>query len=184
MRRDIENPEGKARGDSVLKTLPDALQEELYQFLRRNTQAKTLAWLQETHGIQIKSGATLTEFWTWYPKSNFLRQAAQTSDELAETLTKLPELKITAEQAREVAAASFEIAAARNRDIDTFALLGAGEDKRFKRQLAREKFEWSKKTEAEKGLEALHAEIKGDAVALQIFEQLRARVKLIQEGKV
>lgn len=184
MRRDIDNPEVKARGDAVLKTLPDALQEELYQFLRRNTHAKTMEWLQEKHGIQIKSGATLTEFWTWYPKSNFLRQAAQTSDELAETLTKLPELKITAEQAREVAAASFEIAAARSRDLGAFALLGSGQEKRMKLQLAREKFEWSKKTEAEKGLEALHAEIKGDPIALQIFAQLRDRVKLIQEGKV
>lgn len=46
-----------------------------------------------------------------------------------------------------------------------------------------EKFRQLVKSEAEKGLDALHAELKNDAVALALFEQMRARVMAALEAK-
>ncbi len=177
-----ETIEPKARGDAVLKTLPDALQEQVWQYLRRNTQGNTLAWLKKAHSIKT-SPAALSDFWHWYPRTRFVQEAKTASDELAAAVTRLPEMKVTAAQAREIAQANFEILANRNRDPELFAMLSAGEEKRERLRLEREKFEWSKKTEAEKGLDALHAEIKGDAEALRLFQLFRARVLLVQEGK-
>lgn len=46
-----------------------------------------------------------------------------------------------------------------------------------------EKFRQLVKTEAEKGLDALQAELKGDPVALALFEQMRARVMQTLEAR-
>lgn len=163
----------KARGDSVLKTLPDALQEELFQFLRRNTQANTISWLETGHGVKTSPSA-LSEFFSWYPRSRFLLQQARASDELAEAVKNLPQLKVTAAEAREIAQASFEINAARGQDLEMFAMLAAGEDKREKRQLAREKFEWSKKTDIERALDALAAELGENEEARRHYQAMKA----------
>ena len=113
----------KPRGEAVLKNLPDALQEELWQVTRRTTLAKACAWLQEKHEISV-SESTLSVFFSWYPRSLTLRMAAKSSTELEATLKKLPELKISADQAREVAQVSFELQAAQNRDAELFLALG------------------------------------------------------------
>lgn len=163
----------KARGDSVLKTLPDALQEELFQFLRRNTQANTIVWLADVHKVQT-GAAALSEFFSWYPRSRYLLQQARAADELAEAVKHLPALKVSAAEAREIAQASFEINAARGQDLETFAMLAAGEDKREKRQLAREKFEWSKKTDIERALDALAEELGENEEARRHYQAMKA----------
>ncbi|MBC8009963.1 MAG: hypothetical protein H7067_07690 [Burkholderiales bacterium] len=180
MRRDPDSI--KARGDATLKTLPDGIQDELFVFLRHNTQRKTLVWLHDLHGVD-SSTAALSEFFQWYPKARTIRQSARAASRLEDALTKLPLLKVTAAQAREIAQVEFELQASEDRDPKLMAMLTKGERERERLRLEREKFEWAKKSEAEKGLDALHAEIKGDAEALRIFEQLRARVGQIQEGK-
>ena len=90
----------KARGDAILKTLGDGLQEELYQYLRHHTQEATLTWLREKQGI-VSSPRALSEFWAWYPRSCVLRAAERTSNQLEATLKKLPQLKISAEHAKQ-----------------------------------------------------------------------------------
>lgn len=115
----------KPRGDAKLKTLPDALQETLWQLLRRTTAEKAAAWLAKTHEVQTSAGA-LSEFFSWYPRAGWLKQSAAFATNLEATLRKLPELKITAEQASQVAQASFEIQAAQNRDPELFLALQKG----------------------------------------------------------
>lgn len=172
MRDDLTD--AKARGDAVLKNLEDALQEEVFQFLRRNTQAKTLEWLQEKHGIILKSGKTLTEFFQWYRASRHVIQAKSAADELAEAVTKLPQMKVTAAQAREVAQAGFEILASRNRDPALFAMLSKGELERERLRLEREKFEWSKKTDIERALDVLAEELGENDEARRHYEAMKA----------
>lgn len=166
----------KTRNDAKLKTLPDALQEELWQRLRRTSYAKAIAWLQEQHGIKSSERA-LSEFYSWYPRSCTLRIAANTSDQLAATLAKMPELKLTADNARRVAQVNFEIQAAQDRDPVLFASLRKGELEQSRLELEREKFEESKKADWEKGLDALQAEIKGNPEALKHFEAMKAALK-------
>jgi hypothetical protein len=177
-----DSSQDKARGDAVLKTLPDALQERIWQFLRKNTQAKTLAWLQEEHGIALKSGKTLTDFFQWYPRSCMLRTAASVSDQLESTLKKMPEMREAAKNASKVAQVNFEIMAAQDRDPVLFAALRKGELENERLRLEREKFEWSKKTDIEKGLTALHAEIEGDEEAERLYDAFAAHVRAKKKG--
>lgn len=169
----------KARGDAVLKTLGDGLQEELYQYLRRHTQEATLLWLKEKQGI-ASSPRALSEFWEWYPRSFVLRAAARTSDQLEATLKKIPQLRITADQAKQVAQVNFEIQAAQDRDPVLFAALRRGELERERLLLEREKFEHAKKSDVEKGLDALFEEIREIPAAVKLFEQMKA---LVAEAK-
>jgi len=173
--------QSKPRGDAVLKTLPDALQEELWQFLRRNTQLKTIAWLKEAHAVETSSPA-LSAFFDWYPRSVYLRNAARTSDELAATLKKMPELKISAQQAAQVAQVNFEIQAAQDRDPKLYAALRDGEHKREQLRLEREKFEYSKKSDIEKALDALQDELEDNAEALQHYKAMRAALLKNKKG--
>lgn len=169
----------KPRGDAKLKTLPDALQERLWQVLRRTSIAKAQDWLKQEHAVASSPGA-LSEFFSWYPRQATLRVAASTSDELAATLKKMPELRLSADQAKQVAQVNFEIQAARNRDPELFAALRKGELEAKRLQLEREKFEHAKKTDEEKGLDALAAFIKGNAEAQKLYDELRAVIKKAQ----
>lgn len=169
----------KPRGEAVLKNLPDALQEQLWQLARRTTYPKALVWLEEKHGIAV-SEATLSVWFSWYPRSLTLRLAASTSSQLEATLRKIPELKVSAEQAAQVAQVNFELMAAQDRDPALFAMLGKAKLEKARLQLEREKFEHQKKSEAEKGLDALFEEIKENAEALKHFEALKAAMKVLR----
>jgi hypothetical protein len=152
--------DAKARGDAVLKTLGDELQAEIFAFLRANTQ----------------SGKTLTDFWQWYPRSRILARANRTASRLEETLPKLASLKIDAAKAREIAAVEFELQAAEDQDAALYDMLSKGEDKREKRQLAREKFEWSKKTDIERALDVLAEELGENDEARRHYEAMKAEL--------
>ncbi len=172
----------KPRGEAKLKNLPDALQEELFQFLRKNTHDKTLSWLDTTHGI-CTSGRALSEFFSWYPRQGFVRQAASIADQMKTEVAKLPQLRQDAKTVGEVAAVTFEILAAQNRDSKFFLELQRERREEKRLQLEREKHEWAKKSDVEKALDALQEEISGDSVALELWEKLSARIAKLQEAK-
>lgn len=109
----------KPRGDAKLKTLPDALQEQLWQLLRRTTVEKATVWLKTTHGVET-SAAALSQFFSWYPRQATLRSAASFADQLKATVAKLPELAVTADQAASIAQVAFEIQAAQDKDPKLF----------------------------------------------------------------
>ena len=54
----------KARGDSKLKTLPEARQAEIYDYLVSHTGKDTKAWLH-ADGLDTSTGA-LSGFRVWY----------------------------------------------------------------------------------------------------------------------
>jgi hypothetical protein len=166
----------KPRGDAKLKTLPDALQEQLWQLLRRTTVEKAAAWLKTTHGVETSAGA-LSQFFSWYPRQATLRQAASMSDQLASAIKQLPQLKMTAKDAASIAQVNFEILAAQNRDPELFSALRKGELEVERLRLEREKFEHSKKDDWEHGIDALLAEAKEIPEARRLLEQAHALIK-------
>ena len=163
----------KPRGDSKLKTLPDALQEELFQLLRRTTLAKARIWLQKTHELDT-SEAALSEFSSWYARQGWVKQSVSIADQLKTEVAKLPQLQKDAATVSQIAQVSFEIMAAQNRDSKFFLDLQRERRDERRLQLEREKFVEQKKSDVEKGLDALHAEIMGNAEALKLFERLKA----------
>lgn len=172
----------KPRGEAKLKNLPDILQEQLFQFLRKNTQEKTLAWLGETHDVR-SSGRALSEFFSWYPRQGYIRQAASIADQIKSEASKLPQLQKDAKTVSEVAQVTFEILAAQNRDSKFFLDLQRERREERRLQLEREKHEWAKKSDVEKALDALQVEISGDAIALELWQKLSARIAKLQEAK-
>ena len=172
MRREPTDDLAKPRADATLKNLPDELMEELWQYTRRNTYKATIVWLKETHDVEVASTGTLKEFYHWYPKTRTLRRAARAASRLEETLPKIASLKLSAAQAREIAQAEFELQASEDQDRELFAMLSKGERERERLRLDREKFEHSKKTDIERGLDALFAEIEGDAEAERLYAPL------------
>lgn len=172
----------KPRGDAVLKTLGDALQEELFQQLRVTSQVKTLAWLQEQHGIK-SSPAALTKFFDWYPRQGWLKQSASIASQIGSAIKEVPALKEQAAAASEVAQVSFEILAAQNRDSGFFMALQRERREERRLQLDREKHEWQKKSDVEKALDALHAEIKSDSEALDLWAKLSTRLAQLAEAR-
>lgn len=178
----MKKPNSKPRGDSKLKNLPDALQEALFQFLRRNTQEKTLAWLRDTHGVS-SSPSALSGFFDWYPRQGWLKQSATIADQLTREVAKLPQLREDAKTVGAIAQVSFELLAAQNRDSKFFLELTRERREERRLQLEREKHEWAKKSDVEKALDAMQAEVAGDAVALELFQQLQARLLKNQEAR-
>lgn len=175
----MNKPSSKPRGDSKLKNLPDALQEELFQYLRRHTQEKTLAWLREAHGIS-SSPSALSVFFDWYPRQGWLKQSASIADQLTREVAKLPQLKQDAATVGQIAQVSFELLAAQNRDAKFFLDLSRERREERRLQLEREKHEWAKKSDIEKALDAMQAEVSADPEALQLFERLQARLLKLQ----
>jgi hypothetical protein len=121
----------KARGDSVLKTLPDALQEELWQLCRRVPYAKARAWLKEKHGIETSETA-LSKFFTWYSRQGWLRQSSTFGDHLKGALEADPEFAGKAAAAAKAAGHAFEIMAAMDRDPKLYVALRRDEREREK----------------------------------------------------
>lgn len=147
----------KPRADSKLKMLPEAAQEELYQFLRYNTQEKTLAWLKQRHGVDTSASA-LSQFFVWYPSAS-LRPAAQFADQLKAQFEKMPQLKIDAEQLATITQTAFEIQAAQDRDPKLFFALRKAQRDARKLQLDERKV---KLLEAKAALADKAKEIAGD----------------------
>lgn len=112
----------KPRADAKLKTLPDALQERLYQELRRTSQAKVIAWLKTDHEIETSAGA-LTDFFTWYPRTQSLRHAATFADQFVAQASKLPEFAGNVSELQRAAEVLFQIQAAQDRDPKLFVEL-------------------------------------------------------------
>lgn len=172
----------KARGDAVLKTLPDALQEELYQLCRRTTYPKAAVWLASTHGIETSCGA-LSKFFDWYARKGWVGQCVTIADQIKTEAAKIPQMRKDVQTVGEIAQLSFEILAAQNRDPKFF--LDLSRERREEKRLAleREKHEWAKKTDIEKALDAMQGEVAGDELALELFNKLRARLLQLQEAK-
>jgi len=74
----------KARGDSVLKTLPPARQEALSEYAATHTLAESVAWLK-ADGVRSNRNS-VSEFLSWYSLQAQLAQNATTVETLLEQL--------------------------------------------------------------------------------------------------
>jgi hypothetical protein len=127
----------KPRPDAKLLNLPDALQEELYQLLRRTSLEKAAAWLEGTHQIDTSTGA-LSKFFSWYPRQAWIKSSVTFADQLAAQISKLPELQGKAAEVTAIAQAAFELQAAQDRDPKLHLALAKARTKTAELALKRE----------------------------------------------
>ena len=112
----------KPRPDAKLKTLPDAVQAELFARYQKQGGPAVLAWLKETHKVKSSAGA-LSNFSAWYPFSRPLEMSAKFADQFRAALVENPNLKIDAEQVSLAAQIAFEAKALELQDLDGFVAL-------------------------------------------------------------
>lgn len=165
----------KPRADAKLKTLPDPVQEQLFELYRKKSVSDCLDWLIDKHGVESSAGA-LSEFYSWYPLSRPLEQSKKFADEFKAALAANPELRLDAEQLSIAGQIAFEQQALAKGDVAAFVQLRKLRQAEKTFELEKEKFREVVKSAVEKGLDALQAEIKGNAAALKLFEQLKASV--------
>lgn len=111
----------KPRKDSKLKTLPDAVQAELYARYQKQG-GDVLTWLREVHGVSSSTGA-LSHFAAWYPFSRPLEMVAQRANQYEQALKQDPNLKLNAEQVSIASQMAFEQMALQMQDIEGFVSL-------------------------------------------------------------
>lgn len=171
----------KARKDSKLKTLPDAVQAELYRRYQKEG-GDVLAWLKEAHGVASSTGA-LSVFASWYPFSRPLELVEHHASQYGAALKANPKLQLNAEQISIASQIAFEQTALQLGDIKAFVNLRRLRNSEKSLELEKQKFQESTKSAIEKGLDALHAECANNPEALALFEKFRAAVMKSVEGK-
>jgi hypothetical protein len=112
----------KPRADSKLKTLPAALQEEIFNL------CQTLGYAAVRSAVKSKfkldtSEAALSAFWRWYPTARRLEEAASAADEVKQLLKDLPELNLSDDQVSRAGQAVFEASALQRGDVDAYVAL-------------------------------------------------------------
>lgn len=147
-------------------------QERLYQDFNVRTSVGALSRFYATQCFSLRS-------------SEAKAFAEQVGQELLEAEPTFDKVTLALVKKR-----AFEQAAARDGDMKTLEILagiigGSAKLQLKKEQLefSREKFRQELKSDVEKGLDALQAEIKGDAIALELFEKMKARVMAAMEAK-
>ncbi|GEM_PF-4602689 len=179
----------KARSDSKLEALPDNQRDMLIRWFVDENISYDAARdrLLEDFNVATSNDA-LSRFW----QKHCFRQAATQAKTLAAGVKDIlvgSGGEFNAATLSLIEKRAFEIAYAKNGNIDelqTLArIIGDSQKLQIKRdQLdhSREKFFEQMKTGVEKGLDALYAELKGNAPALALFDRLKATVMQSMEG--
>lgn len=111
----------KPRGDSKLKTLPPAVQAELFtQCQGKGGYEAARAWLLAEHNVKTSAGS-LSNFFGWYPFS--LSATASYAQQFEAEIKKLPELAKDAAQLSQLSQICFEMLAMRTNDLEGYATL-------------------------------------------------------------
>jgi len=111
----------KARGDSKLKTLPPAVQAELFtQCQGKGGYDAARAWLLAEHDVKTSAGS-LSNFFGWYPFS--LSRTASYAQQFEAEIAKLPDMAGKAAQLSQIGQVGFEMLAMQSNDLEGYATL-------------------------------------------------------------
>ena len=154
-----------------LKSLPWEEVEFLLSQREKISAAKLAAQISSRHGIDI-SAPRLSDFWRWAESQVALRVMNADAEQFRTEFAR-ENPGATLEEAHESTLAYLHLKAGRSEDEKLMKFV-LGEIRKA-RALAheREKFREELKGKLEKGLDALFQEIKGNARALELFEELK-----------
>lgn len=177
----------KPRGDSKLDALTPEQKTQLAEWLtvENLTYPKAKARVLEKFGVSTTASA-LCSFFSRYAAPWSYAQAAGDAESFASLISG----QIEPAALKRATQLAFSALTNRKPDIKAAKALFkiVGDSAKLKLATDRlaldaDKFRQDVKSDAEKGLDALHLELKGDAVALALFEQMRARVMATLEAK-
>lgn len=180
----------KPRADSKLASLPENQREMLRRWLvdENLSYAAARARLREDFGVETSERA-LSRFYATECFSDRFREAGEFADRVAESLRESPD-KFDEATIALLKQKAFERAVAKDGNLKELQILAniLGDTARLKLKrdeltLNLEKFRQAVKSDIEKGLDALFAEIKGNAAAEALFAKLKAAVLQSVDGK-
>ena len=108
----------KARPDATLKTLPPAIQAELWDLLQRTRLDDAVALVRERWQVKTSASA-LSNFFSWHPRSRVLERAATVTDEVVSKL-KGAGIDLDDDTASRAGQAFFETLALQDGNADLF----------------------------------------------------------------
>ena len=162
-------------GPSPLQRLKRLSAEE-HEFIllqgEKLSQARLIAQIESRHGIHGLTPARLSEFSRWFAEQQSLREMNEAAAAFRENFEK-ENPAATLEEAHEATLAFLHLKAGRMDDVKLMKFVLS--EIRKARSLAHEREKWREemKGKLEKGLDALFQEIKGNAAALRLFEELK-----------
>jgi len=180
----------KPRSDAKLKSLPPHQREMLVRWLAEENVSYVNAKkrLEEDFGVATSIGA-LSNFYATECWQRSSAQAREFADE-AVRLAKGAGSDFDTATLALIQERAFVMARTKGSDVKDLATLATiiGDSARLRLkqrelELNLEKFRQTVKSDIDKGLDALHAEIKGNAQALQLFEKFKAAILASTEGK-
>ena len=172
----------KPRSDSKVAALPPEVRADVVRMIGEENKSydDVVKWLYDDRGVKISK----TALSNWYSLHSWDQNAAAARQFAAQ-------VKETAGAQGDYDAATLALVQERAyilartqgadvKDLATLAgIIGDSAKLRLKERelnLNLEKFRQQVKTDIDKGLDALHAEIKGNAPALQLFEKFKAAI--------
>ncbi|OAM89333.1 hypothetical protein OH491_13585 [Termitidicoccus mucosus] len=180
----------KPRSDAKLKSLPPHQREMLVRWLAEENVSYEIARdrLWQDFNVRTSIGALVNFYATqcWQRSSEHAREFASQVREAAKSTGE----DFNAATLALIQERAFVLSRTQGSDVSDLATLAKiiGDSARLQlkqKELALnlDKFRQQVKSDIEKGLDALHAEIKGNAEALQLFEKFKAAVLRSTEGE-
>lgn len=158
-----------------LKALPAEEREWLWERRETLSAKKLIAEIAGRHRITGLSEQRLSDFWRWQEQQQELAKLNEDAATFRDAFAK-EHPESTMEEAHEATLAWLHLKGARMDDTKLMAFVLT--ELRKARTLAHDKakLEAGLRTKTEQGLEALFAEIKGDPMAVELFDKFRARI--------
>jgi hypothetical protein len=171
----------KPRSDSKVAALPPELRQEIVRRLGEANESyqAVVDWLADDgHRISITALCNWYSLQSWQENRGNARLVAEQVKADAAATGDYDEATLALVQERAYVLARTKGASVK--ELATLAgIIGDSAKLRLKQrelELNLEKFRQQVKTDIEKGLDALHAEIKGNAQALQLFDKFKAAI--------
>jgi len=111
----------KPRSDAKLKTLPDDVQEQLWDYAQSHSLLDACRWLLQTHGVRT-SAAALSEWWSWYATRRQLQRNSSVVEALLDRL-RGEEPQLSEDQLRRLGQQFFALLSIEQRDPRAWAAI-------------------------------------------------------------
>ncbi len=172
----MDDPFRDPRADAKLKNLPEAELRVLWEFRNPEQGGKKLkfaairAEIPLRYGVTV-SGSTLSDFYDWLKVWKRWRDATAFAQQARSELAKDP--TVPDEELDKFAERVLKIEAAVNKDVKGYVALRRMKIAETNAAANRDKLTAAAKSDIEKGLDALQAEIQGNPKAMKLFAQLQ-----------